>query len=493
MITSLALASCLAFTGLPAQTKPFLLIAQQKVMEFTDMDPNYDLIRPLSRSLEKSAKVVPVIWSTADSLIAAALRSGEIPSLPDNPGKDDLLRIAGKLKMDYAALCAIRRSGSEVEAQIDLYKKGVSKPIWSSQTRISIVKDGVADPESSVMSVAETFATQLITVPFKDLSGSPLEGALEVGQPTITPSTRVEPDREPFESGLKALRAGDVMIAIPLLRDAVDAEPLNPEPRLALIEAYQSIGKPMLAAEEASRAFELMPGEPALILYAAEAWIQGGNVEKAFQNVAQVLQKDPQNPAALAALADLHVSKLNLDKAIELYQDSLALKSDPETRFRLAQAYALKEEFTKSLQQLEDAKAEGLSESPEAVTRRYRKNFQVMDSLFQNLAVSIRNLLREAKANPKANSVKLRAIELTNRIAAFSAYLDAIPPPEKHQMSHKLRALAANLLLQSANGAQRYATEADLDLYDDADLLQIEALREFASARQQFEKEMSAP
>jgi tetratricopeptide (TPR) repeat protein len=493
MITTIALASCLVFTGLSAQTKPFLLIAQQKVMEFTDLDPNYDLMRPLSRSLEKTAKVVPVIWSTSDSLVSAALRSGEIPSLPDNPGKDDLLRIAGKLKMDYAALCVIRRSGSEVEAQIDLYKKGVSKPIWSSQTRISILKDGVADSESSVMSVAETFATQLVTVPFKELPGVHLEGPVEVGNPTITPSSRSGPDREPLENGIKALRSGDIMVAIALLRDAVDAEPMNPQPRLALIEAYQSMGKSMLAAEEASRAFELMPEEPALILYAAEAWVQGGNIENAFQNVSKVLLKDPRNPAALAALADLHVSKLNLDKAIELYEDSLSIKNDPEIRFRLAQAYALKEEFSRSIQQLEEAKVAGLSELPEDITRRYRKNFQVMDSLFQNLATSIRNILKEAKANPKSNNVKLRSIELTNRIAAFSAYLDAIPPPEKHQMSHKLRALAANLLLQSANGAQRYAAEADLDLYDDADLLQIEALREFASARQQFEKEMSAP
>jgi len=481
----------LAAVSIGAQ-RPTMLIYQDTVVEFTDTDPNVLVSRMLGVNMQQSGKVAPIVWSRDDPTVIAAISDGKLPGLPTNAKRTDVLDIARTLGASYVAFVELRRTGAELIGKIDVLRARGGRSLWKNETKVSIIKNGRLDPENGAQSVANTWAIQLNSNPFKDLPSKPIFETPELTNPGVAPTTTVALDRTPLASGIKALQEGRLVAAVALLHDAVDVEPLSVEARMAYIDALRQSGHPFLAADEAARAAQLMPLEGAFLVEAAQSWIDGGKSEKAFEIIAAALAADPKNAAAHSLMGDLFVGRLDLDRAIESYTRSYESKQDPETLYKRAQAYAIAEQFENSIADIERANSTGLSREPERAAKRYRDAVKVVDPVIDSLAANLRNLLREAADPAQATALKSRSAAFLKRVGNFLGYLDRIDSPESHARSHTRRELAVGLLHQAAQGLDKHLAGNNPDALGDAELLQIEAMREFAVAKQQFQAEIGS-
>jgi tetratricopeptide (TPR) repeat protein len=479
----------IAAVALVAQ-RPTMLIYQETVVEFTDTDPNVLVSKKLGDILERSGKVAPIVWISTDPVIEAAIKGGKLPALPTSAKRPDVFTIARTLEATYVAFVKLNRTGAELKGTIEVFRSRGGRNLWKNDTNMSIMQNGRLDPESGAMSVANTWAIQLNANPFKDLPSRPIFENPEPSDPAVRPATTVQLDRTPLESGRKALSEGKLVAAVALLHDAVDVEPMSVEARSLYIEALRRSGHPFLAADEAARAASLMPNEGVFLVEAAEAWIQGGKSEKAAEIIQAALTANPKNAAALSLMGDLHAGRLDMDRAVDFYTQSYGVKQDPETLYKRAQAHAIAERFEESVADIERANSSGLSREPEVAAKRYRDTVKVIDPVIESLAANLRNLLREAGDPGSATALKPRGAAYLKRVEAFLSYLDRIEPPEANARSHTRRELAVSLLHQSAQGLVRYIEGGPRDAVGDAELLQIEAMREFAVAKQQYQAEV---
>ncbi|RMG23125.1 MAG: tetratricopeptide repeat protein [Armatimonadetes bacterium] len=471
---------------LSGAAKPLLMIYQVREATFSETDPNLIVDQALAEELSIVGKVKAVLWNKEDPTIREAIRVGRIRSLPQNPSPAEVIQVANAIGCQYVAVVRVTHVGALLDGSLDLYRDG--RRIWQATASTAIVRDGAIDKVSTIRSVAATWAAKMNIEPFKELTGIPTDAP--VGPPLVTTYATQDAPQAPYDLGRKALDEGRVLEAIVYLRDAVDAEPLDPMRRIALIEALRLAGHPFLAAQEAQRAAELLPSEPKLLAMAAQAWLQGGQIEKAHEMISRVLEREPENAAALGVLADLYVARLDYAKAIEAMNEVIRLQPTAEAFYKRAQIHALKEDFAAAKADLDRAKEMGLPQDEISVNQRYRQYASVLEQLFESLALRIRNLLREAKSGDPSPSLANRAAGLVNVVAAYEQFLDQAEVPESHKRSHATRALAANLLLQSALTAQRFVQEKNEETAAEADLLQVEAMREHALAKQLFAKEL---
>ncbi|MER3412839.1 MAG: hypothetical protein C4341_01100 [Armatimonadota bacterium] len=469
-----------------AQGRPLVLIYQVRLASFSDADPNLIVDVALANALREVGKVKPVAWSLDDPIIAEARRTGRLRDLPKNPNPGEVMRVADVVNARYVVIVSVTHVGGSLDGAIDLYRDG--RKIWSDTANTAIARNGEIDKESTIVSVAQTWASKMNIEPFRDLVGTPDE--ITPGPPLVRTHPTQDAPSGAFELGMAALEAGQLVEAVVLLRDAVDSQPFDPVRRKALVEALRLAGHPYLAAEQGERAAELIPNDAELISAAAAAWLGGGQIERAYNLVQRILRRDEQNAPALCVLADLHVARLEFSEALKAFDKALAVRPDGETYFRRSQVHALNEDFNAAARDMNRAAEVGLSQKLPDRLRRYRQLAAVLDQVFESLALRTRNALREARATPDEPSLGNRTLLLVNSVRAFQTYLDQIDVPDPHRRSHNERALAVNLLLQSVLGIQRYVQDRSAETAADADLLQVEAMREHAVANQLFGKEI---
>ncbi|HET6644442.1 MAG TPA: tetratricopeptide repeat protein [Fimbriimonadales bacterium] len=466
--------------------RPMVLIYQERVLEFTNTDNNIMVDAQMAKGLDAVGKVVPIVWSMNEPHIAAAVKSGAIKDWTQTPSHGDVFKVARAIDAEYVAIVQVLRKGGELNANIDLFRNRGGRSVWDNKVTVSIIRDGKLDAESGGMSIASTWVAQLDTIPFKNLPAQPALPTPDPGAGQITPNTNVQVDKTPLENARKAEKEGHWDAAVSLYRDAVDANPTSPEPRHGLIGALRQGGHPFLAAEEAARAYELMPDRSEFLVDAARSWIDGGQPAKAFEKIQEALAKNPNDGAALAIFGDMLMGRLEFDRAVESYSKAIAAGPTGDLYFKRAQAYALSGQFDKSVADMDQANKLGSQADPAVALQRYRENVKVLAPVFESLDISIKNLLTDAKAG---TNIKSGADKLAARITAFLAYLDKMQAPAMHSKSHEERGLALDLLMQATAALQRYSSEGGTGL-GDADLLQIEAMREFATSTSSFEEEI---
>ncbi|GEM_PF-3566858 len=491
--------------------KPLVLIAQDRATDFTDRDPNIDVMRALGESFAKTGKVSVSIWSKGDPLVQAALSSGEWNKWTDKPKLEDCFALAKVIGADYILFCKATRatgeekakpnakpterikvttSGGLVRAAAVLYSKR-KEQLWKDETSISILVGQELDEQSTALSISNSWLLKLSSGPMKTVFGAPEISPPDVGPPTVPNHQSETIDKKPLESGLAALTENRLAAAITYLRDAVDADPMNPEPRLKLIEALRRNGNPFLAADEAARAAELLPDNQDLLVEGAQAWLDGGQLDKAYAWGTQVIQKKPNDPAANAVMADLYLRKLDFEKAIAFYDTAVKNGDSAELRYKRSVALALKGDFDASVADLQTANQMGLSQDPAKIAARYTQTVSVIDAVYYSLSSLARTLLGEAKTSPNDKSVGNRLAQLQSRCTAFLNYLDQLKPPAKYTESHAGRSLALNLLIESVQNIQKFLLDRSSDTEQDANLLHLESVREYVDASEKFKIELS--
>lgn len=473
--------------------KAQIVVVQQRIQQFTDFDPNLDLLPVLASVLESTGLVSTVAWNESNPLITAAIADKQIKSFSDNPSHDDVFRFARAIRADFVIFCNARIEAGSVRGGVELFRGTGGRSIFKDENSVQIFIEGAIDKESSLLSIANTFATKLFAGPLKDfVRTTPLETPPPTGSIVTTTDLR-PPDKTPFENGIRALESGRIAEAINLLRDAVDVDPRHGAARLALIEALRRAGKPFLAAEEALRGAELNPNDLSLVVAAADCWLVGGQPDRAKELVKQVLKTNPSSDAGWMVYGDICVSTVSYDDAIAAYSNAINIRPSAEAYYKRAQAYALQEKFDASNQDMNSAKQLGLDDSDQVkVLERYRSTIKVVDNVFMSLASSVRNILVERRTAQGPDIVR-RARELAGRVHAFNEYVQKITPPESHKRSHDQRILALSLLTQSAVGMEKFASSGDTETHDEANLLQIEAMREYGAGQTLYQKEADRP
>lgn len=471
-----------------AAAKPLILVVQQQVQEFTERDPNLVLLPVLASALAETGWVSTTIWVESNPLLTAAIADGELKVFSNTPRNEDVMLVARAIRADYVAYCTARAVGGSVRGTIEVFRVSGGRSIFKDEAAVQILVDGALDRPSSMLSLANTFTVKLFAGPLKDLaSAAPIETPPATGS-TVSQTVSLPVDKAPFENGIKALDGGRVLEAIALLRDAVDADPTDAQARIALIDALRRAGRPYLAADEAMRGAELNPTDLSLVVAAADSWLAGGQPEKARALARLVIDASPSSDAAWIVFGDVCLSSVQYDDAISAYTKAIDLKPSADAYYKRAQAYALTENYQASSRDLSLAKDLGLDDDPVRAESRYRATMRVIDNVFTSLATSIRNLLVEAKTT-SGPDLNRRAAEAVSRLASFNEYVGQLTPPNSHTRSHEQRVLALSLLLQSGLGMQKFILQSNPETGDEANLLQIEAMREYGAGRTIFERE----
>jgi tetratricopeptide (TPR) repeat protein len=152
----------------------------------------------------------------------------------------------------------------------------------------------------------------------------------EPGKPAAPPPPAAE-KATPFDSALNLLAQKDYAGAIPLLKQAVEKNPDDPNN----VDVYYQLGKASfetdnLADAEAAlkKAKALDPTKPGVSFYIARMYDKKGRKVQAVQALEEERALSPDSEAVLDSLAGLYSEIGQPEKAIQLYEDMIAKNPD---------------------------------------------------------------------------------------------------------------------------------------------------------------------
>ncbi|MBL8467578.1 XrtA/PEP-CTERM system TPR-repeat protein PrsT [Methyloversatilis discipulorum] len=130
-------------------------------------------------------------------------------------------------------------------------------------------------------------------------------------------------------AGLKARTPEGMPDSLKLLRQAIDANPKEVNPRLALIELHQLAGDRGKALAAANEALNEMPDDPRVLDALALAQARAGEMEASVATRTKLVERDPSSVRAQLNLAATQVAAKRDAEAIQTLRKVLALQ--PET------------------------------------------------------------------------------------------------------------------------------------------------------------------
>ncbi|HJP83196.1 MAG TPA: hypothetical protein VJ835_06780, partial [Fimbriimonadaceae bacterium] len=338
-----------------------VLIIQEKMPDDRLGDPNVAIANTMAEQLERAGVFAPVVWSYTDPIFRAATTDGLIKNPPEVPTIDQAQDAAKKLKVEYIIFVRAYQFGNSVMGRIQLFKGG--KLIWKDPAKgtelidpsqkptpidgvdkngkptkiypkpetiktedrpMSVMGPNGLNLEDSALSLARTWTEYIKAGPMKGQAvqpkiqtPDPLPGTrTEVPVEAIIPKVKPAVDNKQLLADLDAMvRSGQSTSAILMLRDAVDAEPLDVERRIALVRTLLLVGQPELAAKEARRAAELLPERVELRAMAARAWMQAGREDEAMGDLNEAVARDPNSVETRMLLGEVNLMKLRPQQA----------------------------------------------------------------------------------------------------------------------------------------------------------------------------------
>jgi tetratricopeptide (TPR) repeat protein len=303
------------------------------------------------------------------------------------------------------------------------------------------------------------------------------------------PSPRTFDNKDLLEHSSKLLKDGEGARAVNLLRSAVDAEPLDPERRRALIEALVSTGDSGLAADEARRATLIHPEDVQLWLAGARASIAANRSEDALRFLNEAVAREPNNPGTRMLLGELQLAELKPGFAIEHFDKALLAKPTSSGFFMRGIARLADGKPGEAQKDLDEARRLGGIEVP--ALEDYRLAMKVSQGLGVRACTGLRDQIPSARLSPQDLAVRtgLASIEKDARSAA--AILDAVAPKARHNRSHERRSLALKLLLQAIGDVKAHLAGPNEAILSEAVINLGEAILQLQTAGKDFESELT--
>ncbi len=465
------------FLFLHAPSAPRLLIAPLAPEKKGGPAPSTSLANHLAQEMDDDGRTFPIVWGLSDPVFRPLALEGKLGNVPDLPTRDQALDIARKLGAPYVLLFRSDRKGGRLNATAELVQDGHT--VWRDQKSMD-AKGGAGQTDDTVASsVARTWVLLLTTQqgPLKALpslkvaptpDATPGQGPLIVLPPAAPP--KIVTNLGDLDARLGALvKAGRFDAARAMARDAVDADPLSPGPRMALVRLLAAGGDAVGAAEEAHRAADLMPENAELRTDAVRRLLAIGRTKEAHDEANELRARRPQDPGARRLSAEVALAQDDAETALREMESLLRTGDDPQARLLRGLARARlggAEGAATDLKAWADATPAGPARA-DGVAFAERS----LGAMAEAAAGRIFPLLQRAAAQPKSGAVRDELDEAQRQAQSRAAAFAALPPEgsasrrDAWGLAHRLMTLvAADLRSFLAGGGDDDLTSARLDL-----------------------------
>jgi tetratricopeptide (TPR) repeat protein len=486
-LIEIVLLACCAFGSAQA---PLCLIAQPMATG----DQTLDYISPMATELDKLGQVASVTYSLSDPLLRSMVNDNKLPAPTSKPIRAEALEAAKLLGAPYMLWIEPGESKGNQKARgihlvATLFKSG--KQVWTDEQNVEIQVVGTTTSLASIQALCFSFTERLSVTAFKELPKNTKIQGIEPakGQSPIVPDTS-DDDSElnDFAAVLEKVKqlvvAGRITTAEMLLRDAVDAAPLDGKRRRELIDflrAHNRTDEAIAATVASGKAL----GDPALTPLAARILIDAGRSAEAQTICNEALVTNPNSVGLRLILAELRLRAAAPDQALKHLE--IAIKAEPSS-----EAFGLRA-LCRALLGAEDGTKLDIEkvrkDSPTLPETNYALWASIFDAATAVEGPDIRSLLQKAVLNRKSDEVA-DLIDSQERLAkACVAFLGDNPANLRYEKSHANRLLAMNLLIQSMSELRAYCAKGDEDTLSEARIDFREMLKALDSAKAEFAKE----
>lgn len=479
----------LAFAALGAAEVPRVLIVQMPLPVTKEgEDPNVPLTDPLAQELDQGGKVSSIVWGMSDPVFRAAVTDGKLKDVPDNPTLAQAQSAARTLSAEFVLTCEAKQTGSDITADMKLHRGG--RIVWKDKQTMRVsVNGGPTSRFDSARSLARTLALRLQGEALKSL---PVASKTETAEPTKGQAPVVEPVAPPDTSAadlakLKAevqrlLSDGRRSAAILVLRDGIDVKPLDPVRRKLLVDTLLE-SEPILAAEEARRSANLVPDDAELRVLAARAWLRAGRNAEAQADLNEAIARQPDSVPTRLLLAEIALKQGNGEQALEHVDRVLKTEPTAEAFYVRALCRSTLGGIDGVKQDLAAAQKASPEVSPNDALRRYRFSAEVLDSEFDRLTTTLKNLIPKLAVKPKERALADELEQVATLNEAESALQEGMMVPAELKVAHARRVLARKLLGQVLMDLEAYV-DGTKEAIGDARINLGDAIKQMATARE---------
>ncbi len=496
LFRTVLLAAVAAFSALAPAAG--ILIVQLTETRSTEADSEHVLTQFLADEFDRDGRVIPIAWSLTDTVFRSAVDAKLIPNR-DNPDRATILAAAEKLRTEYVLIVSASKKDSDILGRAQLLRKG--QEVWKDPEGpeegriVTVMTNGTIDVSNSMRGAARTWTQLVFGGPMKALDPKPrfetppVEQGLKSDIPDAPPAPPKVDNRELMATVMKLLAANKTADAIFVLRDAVDAEPLDAERRRALANALATSGLNATAAGEARRAADLFPEQVDFRTQAARFWMAADNVDEANADLNEAVARDPQSVETRILLGEVALSKLQVESALTHFDFAISKSPTGDIFFKRALARALNDDADGCSKDMAEAAKLGLGRDTLEIRSQYLTAVRVSKPALSEIGVAVRTLIQKAKVNFGKREVRDDQKELRKRAAALLSVFSAVKVPEAHKNSNGQRVLALKLLDQSLSELGSYLDSGSEDTVGDATITLGEALKALTAAEDVFKAE----
>lgn len=492
-----------------------VLIVQGAIAGADNPDENFNLSQVMAGRFDEDGRLRPIVWSVTDPIFRVAMEDRLIrPS--ENPTPAEVLDVANKLRCEYVMEITFWKRDQELFARARLLRKG--KEVWKDPSdksapnipapagarplneqeknarRMQVVVDGNSSMSDVINSLAGTWRDMINAGPLKTVADRPRQDTPEPDRGQTKP---VEPPKPPpkvdnaalMSDVMKKLAAGDRAGAVALLRDAIDAEPLDRDRRRALYDTLMSAGLTLDAAQQARRAAQILPNGAEFWALAARAWMIVGNEAEAQQDLNEAVARDPENQETRLLLGEIALLKSNLADA-KRHLDAAIEKGLTADGLLLRGFYGAMTGAESATADFARAKELGAFEG-DRLQKNYGLAVRLSKATLGDAGEAARNLMTMARRDRQEAGIEPARVALRERVSRSLAILEPIPIPKKHEASDGDRRLALKLLSQFLSELDAFLKSGDEDLVGDAAITLGEALRRWREGEARFASEVT--
>jgi tetratricopeptide (TPR) repeat protein len=477
-----------------AQERPVILVVQKSTAkEFGEDAIDLPMLDNMRQELAEDGRLAVVAWQRKDRTFVEA--TSAIP-LPDPPTEGVIFEVGRRVRARYTLVIEATRYKGLVYPRADLFQSGRRGALWTTGPRRSaagnsqVIKVGEdIDWQATAQSLARTWMIQLSQGPLRSigLGDTTLPNPLASRQEDIRPRPDLTAAAGPeaLSTTEDLVRRGQVGAAIIYLKDAVDANPFEPERRVRLMELLNLQGLPAEAAQEGRRAARLTADRTDLWLVSAKSWLLAGRPEEAKVDVNEALARGADGPFSRRLLGDIALIRGDLARARDEYSLSLEQSDTTRTRLGLAISFSLigQPDLARAILTKEPAVAGELAPGD------YAFLVEMLGPVTSTITQSISALGPAARRAPKDPAVVAEAERMERQSLALQELLVLVSPPAAHKRSHDSRVLAHKLMYQASQEVLSFAKGGDPEAGLEIVLSLGEALRQFMIASDAYRAE----
>lgn len=467
------------------QPVPKVLLVQVFAPVVDGVDLNV-LVRSLfAREIAEEGRLDPIVWAMADPIFRKAVDDQIITGVSENPTLDQVHKAAAALKCEYVMTVRALRHGQKLMADAQLYR-GRSQ-IWKDDDLIGATIDGQLDLESCARTIARTWVLQIGQTVLKHLVPQPKVVTPEPDPgskpPVVTPPP---PIRQIDNASLKAeyerlMKLNQSATALQLLRDSVDAEPLDLERRLLLISGLTELGMGSEASSEARRTANLFPESGELWRLCARAEIEAGHYAQAIRDLNEAVSRDSQNPETRYLLGIAQLMMGRLEFAIEHFDAAIAKSPSPEAHYLRGAAKGYlgidpSADYSAASKLGENMQRERLAALDRLIIR-------FVATQAEAAANEMRRLIAKVRLDPKSKSAAGQLATLGQRVGSLAKLLAVSPRDDRQRRAGDTVRLALSLLGQSISEVESHIASPSEETITEATITLGEAFRSLESVR----------